>query len=96
MVDAEAGENVFHKCILCYAEEPYIYNSAIETFKIALRVLKERCISGAYTQLAAEKLIFSTPTLNNNSTGKYLTYCMFTLYIFIYYVSTFHLNNSHI
>lgn len=61
--DAATGENIFHKCIACYIDEPYIYNSAIETFKIALRVLRERHIAGELTQLAAEKLLFSARTL---------------------------------
>lgn len=62
-IDAETGQNIFHKCILCYADEPYIFNSAIETFKIALRVLRDRVISGELTQVAAEKMLFSTTTM---------------------------------
>ena len=58
-VDPASGDSVFHKCILCYADEPFIYNSAIETFRIALRVLKERCIGAELTQLSAEKLLFT-------------------------------------
>ena len=58
-VDPFTHENIFHKCIACYADEPFIYNSAIETFRVALRVLKERCIGSEFTQLQAEQMLYS-------------------------------------
>jgi hypothetical protein len=65
--DGATGESIFHKCILSYIDEPFIYNSAIETFRLALKVLRERHIAGEITQLAAEKMLFSAASMSGET-----------------------------